>query len=183
MATYLVLHGYHQNADIILKKVKDLLPKNSTLVVPNGPLTVEDGLNAWFPLSRIDLKNGIVTINRNDIAVILTQEYTTTKFDGIIAFSQGCLAAITLLGAGKIFAPKLLLFSPIPIVKDFPYTLPDNIKSRVYIGMKDDLVHPSHSRDFAAFLGSETKCIDHMWGHVIPSTAQYKSEYSDFLTL
>lgn len=181
MQTYLVLHGYHQSADVISKKIKDLLPKNSTLIIPNGPLIVEDGMRGWFPLSKINLETGMVTLDQNDIAVILAHDFEVTKFDAIIAFSQGCLAAVTLLSTGKIFAPKLLLFSPIPNPVEFPYTLTGGVRSRVYIGMKDDLVAPDHSRAFANILGDNVVVVEHRWGHVIPSTGHYKQEYATFL--
>lgn len=180
---YLVLHGYYQSADIIRKKIKGLFPKVN-LIIPNGPLKVEDDKYGWFPLNKIDLVNGDITIDETDISTVLDHnlQISPNYFDGVIAFSQGCLAAAVLLGSGKISTSKLLLFSPIPIPKvSWNYTLPSGITCRLYVGKDDTLVSNELSLEFIPALGNnEVDIIEHRWGHVIPTTQQYKLEYSIF---
>ena len=200
MPVYLVLHGYYQSADIIAKKLKGFFGANTTLIIPNGPLKVDDDKYGWFPLDKIDLQNGLVTIDESDIEKLLaydfgfipkldceqsdniTEQRSVIKLDGIIAFSQGCLAAAALLGACKITSSKLLLFSPIPGPELWKYTIPDTVQCELYIGTEDDLVIPEHSLRFLPLIGhNNVKVIKHRWGHVIPSTGEYKSRYRAFL--
>lgn len=195
-ATYLVLHGYYQSAEIIKKKLKAVIPKSIKdpsndqprdleLIIPNAPLNIDDDKYGWFPLDKIDLTNGVVTIDDNDISTVLNYDLGTSinRFDGVIAFSQGCLAAAVLLGSGKIHTSKLLLFSPIPTPKHIPwkYTLPTGIKCKVYLGCEDTLVPSRYSLEFIHALGhNDIEITEHRWGHVIPSTQHYKLEYNSF---
>lgn len=194
MSTYLVFHGYSQSPDIIGNKLKKLFPNDTTLLIPQAPLQVDDGKYGWFPLDRTDLKSGSINISNSDISMIVScdMEHNSNSMkddeilivDGIIAFSQGCLAAILLLSVGKIYAPNLLLFSPIPCPKEWEYIIPLGIKCKIYLGAKDDLVSVEHSLKVLSALGcNDLEIVKHRWGHVIPSTHDYKLEYISFLTL
>lgn len=180
--TYLILHGYRQSADVISKKVKGLFPKDVDLVIPNGPLIVDNEFYGWFPLERIDLVDGVVTINAEDIIKIVSCNISG-KYDAVIAFSQGCLAAGLLIGSGKVTTHKLLLFSPIPVPSLWPYTLPGGtIQAKIYIGARDTLVSGRHSLSFLPALGcNNIEIVEHRWGHVIPSTKEYKLDYNKFI--
>lgn len=172
MPTYLILHGYGQSSAIMTKKMKELLPSGATLIVPNGPLVLEQGMRGWFPLSKEDLMSNNVTFDPSEI---ISFKFEITTFDAIIASSQGCSAAVTLLKHRVVSTPRLLLFSPFVSLE----CLGDDIKCRVYIGVKDTLVSPQYSKDC---VGNKGEIVEHRWGHVIPSTKQYKQEYATFLT-
>lgn len=187
MSTYLVLHGYIQSSDIIRKKLKGFFGQDVNLIIPNAPIKIEsqevDDRYGWFPLDKIDLATAkTVTTDEDILRVLNNYDFSSTKIDGIIAFSQGCLAAALLLGANKVKTNKLLLFSPIPCPLNWKYTIPNSIDCKLYYGVADTLVIPKHSLAFVPALGNNhIETIEHRWGHVIPSTKQYKAEYNKFL--
>ena len=39
---YLIFHGYRQTSKIIFNKISNILPKNSTIVCPNGIYNVDN---------------------------------------------------------------------------------------------------------------------------------------------
>lgn len=172
MPRYLVLHGYHQSSEVIAKKIKGLFNKNATFDIPDGPLIVEDDLRGWFPLSKIDLITGTVTIDENDINTVLQCDIQGS-YDAVIAFSQGCLTAALLVGAKKVITSKLLLFSPISYPTEWPYIIEaSTISAKVYIGEHDTLVPNQHSLSFISALGNnDVEVITHRWGHIICSTS------------
>lgn len=180
---YLILHGYHQSSEIISKKIKGLFDKNATFDIPTGPLVLEDGTYGWFPLDKIDLNSGIVTVDHNDISKVFECGIQGT-YDAIIAFSQGCLTAALLVGSGSVITNKLLLFSPIPAPIVWPYVVKSaTVNANVYIGQNDTLVSENHSLSFLPVLGdNKVEIIKHRWGHVICTTKAYKEAYHKFLT-
>ena len=184
---YLVLHGYKQSGDIIAKKFKGFLGKDVTLVTPDGPLLLdnEQQLYGWFPLELIDLTNGKVEIRDTDITDIIDHigKMENNYYDGVVAFSQGCLAASLLVGTKTIITNKLLLFSPIPVPDEWPHSIKESVSAKIYIGLKDDLVYPRFSMKFIPTLGENpVEVIEHRWGHVIPSTSEHRKNYVKFLT-
>lgn len=184
MPNYLILHGYNQSATIITNKIKPLLPRNSTLFVPNAPLHIGDDRYAWFPLEKIDLLEGTISVDDNDIFNIAKHNLGTQleEFDGVIAFSQGCFAAIVLIHCGVVSTDKLLLFSPIPCPQTWTNIIPRNIDCLAYIGKQETLLSEKYTRAFArAFNKDNILIIEHRWGHVIPSTSEYKRQYASFL--
>lgn len=184
MPNYLILHGYSQSAETITNKIRPLLPKNVTLFVPNAPMRIEQGQYAWFPLNKINLFEGEVILDDNDIHTILGHNLGTKlyEFDAVIAFSQGCLAAMILLGYGAIVTSKLLLFSPIPCPKTLTGIVPDYVETLAYIGEKETFILPKYVRAFLpGFNKDRITVVEHRWGHVIPSTSEYKKQYTLFL--
>lgn len=185
MPKYLVLHGYFQSADIISKRLLPLLPKQASYTIPDAPLPVDANTYGWFPLNKIDLSQGTISINSDDIEMVLNQDLGTdeTEFDGVIAFSQGCLAAIVLLASDRIRTKKLLLFSPIPApITQTSMKIPKDIECLVYIGQEDPLIQPQCRKTFVDLLkDNRVEIIEHRWGHVIPSTSEYKQQYALFL--
>ncbi len=180
--TYLVLHGYIQSSEIIRKKIKNLLGKNVNLIIPDAPLKVESDKYGWFPLSKCDLQTGITSVDDTDIKIVLDMNLPS-KVDGVIAFSQGCLAAGLLIGSGKVQTNKLLLFSPIPCPNNWNYTIPNGVDCQLYYGVEDTLVTPARSLLFIPALGNNNIAkFEHRWGHVIPSTTSHRKEYIKFLT-
>lgn len=181
MPTYLIFHGYRQSSEIIRSKIGKLLPKDATLIVPNGPLDIGDGFYGWFPLNKIELTTGKLSLTDEDVKLVENQTYPPSV-DGIIGFSQGCVMAALLVAKGIVKTNRLLLFSPIPWPWD--YTIPPNsVTVQLYIGLGDTLVLPAISRLFLPCLtGNQVTIIDHKWGHVIPSSGAFRSGYKKFLT-
>lgn len=182
MKRYLLIHGYKQSGSLITKKVKPLIAKNSEIVAPNGSYIIGDDLYGWFPLEIVHLTNFDIKVNEHDINKILEtfRNLNDTKYDGVIAFSQGCLIASLLLSEGIITTDKIILFSPIPLPNSWSYYFPTNLLAEIYIGERDDLVYLDLK--FVELLNQfNVKIIKHRWGHVIPSTSEYKKLYQSFL--
>lgn len=161
-----------------------MLPKNVTLIIPNGPLSLGENCYGWFPLTKEYLTKGTVILENNDIRSIIMSNYGCEKVDAVIAFSQGCLAAAVLLKYGIIESPKLIAFShispPISFPEEFWLEVDlTKIKTLVYVGKEDNLVSPAHSKKFSELFDGAV--IEHRWGHVIPSTSEYKIQYDKFL--
>jgi len=134
--------------------------------------------------------NGNIVISDSDINHVLTYNIDEHPdgskpkyYDAVIAFSQGCLAANLLIASNIISTSKLLLFSPIPAPVSWKYIIKDNtVQADVYVGENDDLVTPEQSLLFISMLGlNDIKIIKHRWGHVIPTSKEYKILYHEFL--
>src|SRR5690606_36282122 len=145
MKRYLLIHAYKQCGNIITKKIKPLIDKNSELVAPNGTYIIGDNLYGWFPLEIVDIINFDVKVDEYDINKIMNvfRNLNYTNYDGVIAFSQGCLIASLLLSEGIITTDRVILFSPIHLPSSWSYCFSNNILVEIYIGERDDLVNPN----------------------------------------
>lgn len=177
MVVCLVLHGYNQSADIIARRMREILPQDISLVIPNGVLSLGDSKYGWFPLSKEEISKGQCTVEETDLENI----NITGEYDCVIGFSQGCMVATYLLAHNRISSPKLLLFSPIPLPTKFLILLDSSIKCKGFIGKKDDLVSPIHSETFVNSVSLNPMIYHHAWGHVIPTKSEYKKIYSMFI--
>lgn len=187
MPRYLYLHGYRQNAAIAAAKINKLFGA-AEIIIPNGPLVVEEEFRGWLALEKSDLQHGNYLYTMDDyqscsqyLANYLSDQ--DGNFDAIIGFSQGCLAAIIGLYYGVIKTKKLIFFSPVPIAPEFPLKLQDySFHILLMVGDNDSLVPPEKSQTFTNCLGvNEQRIVRHRWGHVVPSSSPNRQLYQSFL--
>lgn len=185
-----MLHGYGQDASIIHKTLRNMFNVRELagmdIMTPNAPLSViKDDMQVygWFPLQKIDLKNGMCLVTWEDYELVLRHmELFKGHYDVVIGFSQGCLAALLLACSSYITVDRMLLFSPIVGTADVLRVLP-NTDVMVFVGDRDDLVLPQHSVDYITQIKAKTLVIEHhKGGHYVPTTAESKRRYKEFVS-
>ncbi|KND04666.1 uncharacterized protein SPPG_00381 [Spizellomyces punctatus DAOM BR117] len=197
----LCLHGYTQNAEIFGKRIavlaKDLknlaefvfisaphvIPENSPqtdaerVTYPEG-----DGQRRWW---RVDDESQAYEGAEESLEFVKGIWKSQGPFHGILGFSQGATMAallVPILSPSPLFSIHFSGFLPkSPAYIVLLDSIPPQIPSLHVMGQGDTWVSIERSRYLAERFGQGRKVVVHDGGHFIPTNAEHRRTYREFV--
>jgi len=191
----LCLHGMHQSAEIFNHNLASFRKATSSvleLVFLTAPHKMEGETEKyqWFSHTGGNIFTSSGYLGEEESFQFIEKAFQENgPFDGILGFSQGAFMTALLCGlAGDpnsaIRFNFAMIFSGFPSsvekYKLYYSRIPSSLLTFHSWGTSDDLVPCHYSEELAKWFPNAVR-YEHPGGHVVPSNAQAKSVYKEFI--